>query len=440
MDADGELDGELIDKSSPKKDSIDSNAIPGNNPLIVGAPKQPFPAKSGNNPVKGEAPKQSLPSAILGNTGPERIQSSTQFKEEQKKPDQEKVQPPNLKAAASPPLLPVPKVQENIIETKGQEKLPQHAVPSSDKNPSNPVNSRPIFQPPVPHSVQRNPHKDPQKAVLKFARFLSSCINPIQYKTERSNETLNNLPPGSLPKLRCPKCDNFFVGLPLTCSHSTCLICFQTSLQKFISDPTPKTFQKFSCPECSVNCCKADVEKVYSLKENNLMRYEALNSRKVCMLCGINGCLHTDFFGELECLHLCRNCYAEDLMFGGTNCPCCSMIYKNKEATKNRTAKCMKCHYEGKFVTDVMRDCHNNHVLCFSCLEDSVIAKKCVYCRFDLSGSLKVLKAMLMKKCCLCKKPTSIADLFTRPCCSFFQCLDCTGEPAKCKTCNIAET
>ena len=114
MDADGELDGELIDKSSPKKDSIDSNAIPGNNPLIVGAPKQPFPAKSGNNPVKGEAPKQSLPSAILGNTGPERIPSSTQFKEEQKKPDQEKVQPPNLKAAASPPLLPVMQFQTSI--------------------------------------------------------------------------------------------------------------------------------------------------------------------------------------------------------------------------------------------------------------------------------------------------------------------------------------
>ena len=417
MDPDGDLDGELKHEESQKKDSKNSTV---NSVKLAIAPKNQLPPKL-VNPGQG-----AIPPAL-----PKLLEGRNKFVPEKIPPGKL----PEVKVPSSPEFS---TPQEKIEETKGPEKVPQNILPSNNRIPSNLANPSQVVPHPIAYPVQKHQNKDPQKAVLKFARFLSSRINPIKYKIGYSNDALNNLlQPDSCPTLRCLKCRNIFVGLPLKCSHNICLYCFHYSLQKYISNPSPKTFQKFACHECSINCCMIDVMKACSSMDNSYMMYEKVNFRKKCMLCGNDCSIPTDFFGELECLHLCRNCYAEDLMFGGTNCPCCSMIYTNKQATMNRPAKCTKCLSEGRFVNDVLRACHNDHILCFSCLEDSVIAKQCVVCNFDLSESLRLLKNMLRKKCCLCRKTTSISELFTRPCCSFFQCLECSGDTPKCKTCNI---
>ena len=261
---------------------------------------------------------------------------------------------------------------------------------------------------------------------------LNTSFQKISQKPEINRQSSN-----LLASIHCESCKKLKIEVVLTCGHKVCLECFRTKVENYTLAPSIKTFKKASCLICRQNYSEIDICQY--LKENSQIS-EFLNIKilKKCDRCGLEKNLQKEYFAEMRCLHLCSNCYADDLIFDQNICFVCQKKYQYSESTNNRKADCGVCKANGFFVGNCFRKIDEDHVGCFDCLNEVFKNKKCLVCYVDLEKKKALhIKDMINKKCGFCRKNISLSSVFFhKTCCDNITCNECFNINKKCPFCD----
>ena len=324
---------------------------------------------------------------------------------------------PNIAPKNSSPLLP----------------SPNHSLLNSDFGKKQEEKQSPLMQNDLGQGKikiqQSNPKKSNQVNIFKLIDLLKINILPIKLNESESLKALlsQTLLSQTLRDFYCITCKKFSFLVKLTCSHSACLFCLQSSLSNLANSPSLKFFKQSRCKSCFLFPTKKDIGFVLSPIAAETV-YN-LSITKQCTLCERNLKLMTNYLPELECLHLCRECYLNDMLYGGTNCSCCSQEYEGIETTQQRVVQCSNCPMYGKIMDNYYRALHSDHYLCANCLL-SLLGKgdyRCPLCEYELdSNDIGALHMFVYKACPQCNIYKPISGILECPC-PVSLCHDCFG-------------
>jgi hypothetical protein len=239
--------------------------------------------------------------------------------------------------------------------------------------------------------------------------------------------------PSYLPAVcQCHACGKLRLEVKLPCMHRACANCIQNAADALGTHRALSYFLQIACPACHTN---VSLDILRTLVSNELFQ-RLLQLSRTCFKCTKPRQLLTEFCTELTCMHLCRSCYADELIVGAKNCLVCNTEFIHAGITMQRNAVCGKCKVEGNFVSDCFRSMHDNHLLCYLCLGISGNSRHCEICNleFDKIENL-MLKTFVNKVCSACQQFTDLACLAKNGCCGFTVCENCQSKETKCKSC-----
>lgn len=309
----------------------------------------------------------------------------------------------------------------NVANPKKEEANISHALPPSNHSlltdefnkkldeKQSPFNKIGQQISPIPEKLknhQINPQTIKQfRTAFKLIDLIRNNIFPARVKGSQPLEiTLTNTSVSRLLQdYFCITCQKFSFIVKLTCSHSACLFCLQSSLLNLANSPSLNSYKQSRCKSCFLIPTKKDINFVLSSEIAETIY--SLNITKQCTLCERNLELMTGYLPELECLHLCRECYLNDMLYGGTKCTCCLKDYDAGETTLQRVEQCSHCFKDGKLADNYFRALHSNHYLCPGCLIESLVKGdyKCPTCMYQLDArDIGALHMFIYKTCSGC--------------------------------------
>lgn len=268
----------------------------------------------------------------------------------------------------------------------------------------------------------------PNSTVKLYLKMIGVCASAIDLRKINKkdgfsdlNEKKSKLSQKNLKEIKeihCIKCQELKISVNLQCTHIECFNCFKQNVGNFISNPSQKTFKKASCKGCYINYSLEDIEKI--LGNDTLQKYQKQNSKNKCMKCGLGLNLQTNYFSELDCLHLCGVCYSTEIFNDVTSCFFCGEIFRNLNSTISRKSSCDLCHQNCcedkcscKFAT-VNQMCHTlpcGHTLCFLCTVNKDAKNHCPICNqvIKVGGRLRIF-LQVMRYCIKCKNTFFILE------------------------------
>ena len=283
-----------------------------------------------------------------------------------------------------------------------------------------------------------NPHPVRNKDLAKLLKIMTS--HPSLRALEQ-NPTIPDLslqvlladtPHGLVQSLlvqniTCADCSNFRIVLHLSCGHDNCYHCIRSRATAHITAPSLKTFKKATCSVCRISYSFSDIQRVFETAPELIQKFQNPGIQHKCARCQLKLDLNKSFFSELSCLHMCCNCYADDLFFGCTECSVCSAKYQFSHSSLSREVTCVCCEEQGNFVKHGYRLAHGEHILCFDCGQDSVLENKCKSCQVKLGRKqCRAIRVCLWKLCSVCSKSVSIIEINRKKnCCRFHVCMGC---------------
>jgi hypothetical protein len=190
------------------------------------------------------------------------------------------------------------------------------------------------------------------------------------------------------------------------------------------------TLKPCRCKTCFEFYSVEDVQKYLEGDLNEIQQFKKLEIMKTCLWCKRNLNVLQEFCPELECFHICRLCYTNELFIYVKSCLVCNSEYKNKEISYQREASCLLCGKKGKILGAGYWCFHKDHYLCFSChqqnLNQLIKNLKCPGCQqsFDKT-SLNIFAHFINKICIGCKDFISVADGERCSNCCNFSCEKC---------------
>ena len=287
--------------------------------------------------------------------------------------------------------------------------------------------------------IKNNPiSSDQEPALLDLLKIFCKNTNPEKFCENFENfqkiEKIIHLV--SEFSIKCPDCKFLKITMTLDCLHETCLNCFKKNVEDCAESLTIKNFKKATCKKCKISYSEKDIKKIDNSTNQLYEKYFAKTLLKKCLRCRKEKNLRKDFFSEMRCLDLCKNCYSDDLFFNQNSCSCCNKNYKYKETTLKRTQTCDHCSAIGDYVLGVYRNTDENHVLCYSCLENSALEKKCLKCDENIKNNMKNIKNWINKLCSKCHKNIGLGDLnLSKKCCLYNICKNCQSDNPDCQVC-----
>ena len=325
----------------------------------------------------------------------------------------------------------------------GPQPKPDTKISSSNIAPANkqvnPI-ARPVAQT-SSNTMLQGSTNHPSPAVIKssLCKFVNLLCKHSSIQAIISNNSLERLAkiqvPEEIRSSSCRKCNAIKINYCLSCSHTECLRCFTSSISQLQTLPYSLILQNISCSICRLNYSSQDIKNILGKNAYEKLLNEPFT--KLCYKCNTKRPLISEFSSELSCLHMCRSCYADELMFGAKKCLCCNAGFKNIEKTLQKTEICMKCGACGKLVEDCLRAIHSDHLLCYECLMDSAQQKNCLHCNAALSREeMGILAMFINKPCSICQSNKALTDIHMKSCCGFIVCNDCHSNNPVCRTCS----
>ena len=325
----------------------------------------------------------------------------------------------------------------------GKEKVPVNkAVNKSDLVSSNrnyyvkPFLSNKEIPRPVIHSSSTiNPSTN------NFQSILASHVSLSEVKKFLSRAEV----PRSLGLIRsiakhiCFECNMIRGLVRLSCSHSVCIGCYKKSLIDFEVNKNLSTFKAIRCNQCKFLPIR--IEIFHFLDEDTARTNEFMNISVIKRCCWCNRYLNlmTEYLPELECLDLCRECYADQLFLKANTCMACKAPFRNVNHTLQRRSVCCICSSVSFIVNTAMRSYYNNKVICYDCHKSIVEEEKWDKAFGDLkiNQGKSILGYYYNKTCPVCTTDKPLSELCICKKCGNFKCDDCQSEDLTCYFCAV---
>lgn len=249
------------------------------------------------------------------------------------------------------------------------------------------------------------------------------------FSVARSEKVLRNV--------ECRDCTGIEIIFKLSCTHETCYSCAKEKITNYINNPSPSSFKLASCQTCKKNYSEIDFKKILGATSPLYEIFVGISFTKKCCRCEFSLILHIGYFAESNCLHLCLNCYCDDIFMGFDACTCCNKKYLHDDETRKRKTFCSGCGKIGEIVGQCYRISQCQHVMCVQCMTSSSVQKKCKVCLAEFSKKeIKHLGTIINKRCSACKKKFPLVEMdYSQTCCKYLRCKGCAL--SQCPYCSI---
>ena len=241
------------------------------------------------------------------------------------------------------------------------------------------------------------------------------------------------------PEFLCKKCGKIKLSFKRTCSHNSCFNCLQNNVKKYVNSPELSTFKNLRCQECFEVPKNLDLASLFKKHDDTLSKYKKAIVIKICFWCKQKLNLATDYLPELNCLHLCRECYSDQLYMKIKSCMVCKEKFINKNITLARMCTCTKCGNTGKLISKAFKCYFEDKIICFDCQLE--IAKQNDWKSAFGSNEYTAVKGKFThnfnKSCPYCNEVRCISEINICDNCANLKCDDCLSLEPKCKICEI---
>ena len=406
--------------------------------LLVNQPIMKLnPPSASVNPPSVSVPQEKQPSNFSANpTPPASVQPKPELVQ-QLAPNQQFLKQPSPVIAAKPAVIQekVPVVNANVLHPNNLKFENKPSVALSDMSKKNYVEQN--------YGVLGKVKDDSLylKEKGKFGELCKQMIMIMQEsvvcsKVMRFNKLFAFLDARKndedLEELICIDCEKLYLRMELKCKHSICICCFCERIQEFLKKPDLGEIEKIRCEDCRTFFSIEDVECLFGKGSNQSTRFSQLNIEKKCIWCKREQNLLKSYSSELECLHLCSQCYLTQVYYRSVSCFGCG-VHFNLDFTFNRESTCMKCKYTGGTVLEGFRSLHEDHELCYVCINKALTENRkfdvCPVCNKSLSKSDEaVLASFFNKNCLYCSQSKPISELIICRNCPHIICDTCTSK------------
>lgn len=228
-------------------------------------------------------------------------------------------------------------------------------------------------------------------------------------------------------KFKCNRCKKILIKSRLSCGHATCFYCLKSSVSKLISDQSLENLKKCRCKECLKLLSHEDVEKLFNNSPDiDTKAYKELRINKTCVWCKRTLNVMVEYATELECLHMCRECYSVEAFSGAQKCILCQDPFKKLEYSKKTILKCKSCQCLGNQIKDGFWALHLDHHVCLQCAGQ--IKNNCLVCGMQMTKHEKNLFVNFINKyCIICSESKHMAEFNYCKKCANFACHSCAG-------------
>lgn len=300
------------------------------------------------------------------------------------------------------------------------------SIKSNNKNP-----------PPPPQIHQKYKKKFTKNSLIQLFQT-NIAISNVPYFLKKSQIPNSQMQVAkSLTNFICSDCNYIKGQVRLSCSHLVCIGCYKENLNNFEKFPNISTFKSIRCEQCQLLPNKFELYYFLDLNPARVDKFLAINIKKKCNFCSRNLNLMTEYLPELVCLHLCRECYIEQLFFYQTKCFVCNIAYKNISFTRNRKETCFKCNYTGSIVKQAFRSYSGNKFICFNCQQNVVNENSwiSIFGDFDKKRGIQIFSHFFNKTCPACDERKALCDFVVCEICGNFKCDDCNLSDRRCGYC-----
>lgn len=277
------------------------------------------------------------------------------------------------------------------------------------------------------------------KSFFMLSKLICQNIDNSSVKSSTEivmNKQLDNINCSS--RLKCRKCGVIKLKFKKKCSHSSCIICIQKAIQEYINNPTISSFKALRCKICYEIPSEFDLNLLFPKPNDTIIKYSDIKFIKKCSLCLRKLNLATEFLPELKCLHLCRECYTEQIFMGIDSCMVCKYKFTNLMLTKTRVCTCTICGFTGNLLSMSYKSFSENKLICFDCQQKYTRSEKYaeLFGELEIKSGIALLKHLNNKACPICFNVYSLCDI--KPCrkCGNFKCESCAEQFPVCLFCH----
>lgn len=236
---------------------------------------------------------------------------------------------------------------------------------------------------------------------------------------------------------QCKFCFNLNFKTVLACGHPACLKCLKVRIVNYFNSPSVETFKELRCEYCCALPSRTEVYYVFGENPRKVDELFLINVRIKCRLCERTLVLMKDFYPELKCLHICRDCYIDQLFCKIKNCIVCRSEFKYREHTLNRIETCAVC-FKSASVVDLAFKTYENGMICFNCQNESVKNIETIPILFEkMKLGNKEFRFYFNKRCPYCNTPKPLNEIQLCNVCGTLKCDDCSIRfSSECTFCN----
>ena len=287
----------------------------------------------------------------------------------------------------------------------------------------------------VPSKIVNQPIVEPDKSIntLSMNTEIESMIKLLCKNTQsyRLNSREILFQEGKLnevcKRIKCNRCKKILTKCRLSCGHLTCFYCMKSSVSNLIREKTLEKLKKCRCKECLKLVSYEDIEKLFhNSPDIDRNAYKQLKINKNCVWCKRTLNVMVEYATELECLHICRECYTIEAISGAKKCILCQDPFKKLKDSKKGTLKCKICQTQGNQIKDGYWAVHLDHHVCLKCAGQ--MRNDCLVCGAEMTKNEKNLFFSFIQKYCIgCSQTHHLAEFIYCKKCANFACSDCLG-------------
>ena len=291
-----------------------------------------------------------------------------------------------------------------------------------------------------------------ETSLINFAELLIPCIkseeihNFIKVNSD-GIEKLNSEYPKMSQNITaitysisfCQLCKNNQFSFEFTCNHSLCDECLYTRL---IGIECNSSVPILGCPICEQKISENEIKAIFSCEFENKRKIlerpfiiQAITDSKIlCKKC--KKMCRAENFLDYTCMHMCKDCIAENLRYENMNCDYCENEFDNIEYILNEMVVCDYCKNTVYYVGNFVKKLYDGHLLCGPCLINSLNNNICIECHTVLSAKeAKEIALLLFENCTICDKSVLKENIILFACCDKYICNHCFSDTEFCPQC-----
>ena len=314
------------------------------------------------------------------------------------------------------------------------------SVNSYSNNTFSAFPSRIVDEPLVKNITKGGPSKELHPSCTSLLKLMASHLDiSLVYKKANLEAKLI---PNSLELIQgnqCNICFNLKFEVVLACHHAVCVKCFRSRILNYFKTPSIETFKELRCEYCCALPTRNEVFYVFGENHSRVNEFFGIDVEIKCKLCERTLVLMKDFYPELKCLHICKDCYIDQLFSKSKNCIVCRGEFSYRERTLNRVETCAVCQKTAS-VVDLAFKSYENGMICFNCQNESARNNESLPVLYErMRLSKKELMYYLNKRCPQCHSLKPISEIQYCNLCGTLKCDECSSSSSSlCSFCSRA--